>query len=50
LLREMGTEPGELAAVRQPYRWRKRYLRLVARVERLTSIHYRNVRERLDRT
>jgi hypothetical protein len=50
LLRRMGEEPGELVAARRPFKWRKRHLRLVARVERLTSIHYRNVREWLDRT
>ena len=45
LFREMGVEPGELTAQRQPFKWRKRHLGLVARVERLTSIHYRSVRE-----
>jgi len=50
LLRKMGVEPGELVAARQPFKWRKRHLSLVARVERLTSCHYRHVREWLERT
>jgi len=50
LLREMGAQPGELVAARKPFRWRKKHLSLAARVERLTSVHYRNVREWLKRT
>lgn len=50
LLRKMGGEPGALVAARQPFKWRKRHLSLVACVERLTSVHYRNVREWLKRT
>lgn len=50
LLRHMGAEPGELVPLRQPLKWRKRYLSLVTRVERLTSVHYRNVREWLERS
>jgi len=50
LLYAMGAEPGEPMAARQPFKWRKRHLSLVARVERLTSVHYRNVREWLKRT
>jgi hypothetical protein len=48
LLRKMGVEPGELVAPRQPFKWRKRHLSLVARVERLTTVHYRSVREWLE--
>lgn len=50
LLREMGAEPGEAMATRQPFKWRKRHLKMVARVECLTAVHYRNVREWLNRT
>jgi len=50
LLREMGAQPGELVPARKPFRWRKKHLFLAARVERLTAVHYRNVREWLERT
>jgi len=50
LLRELGAEPGVAVPVRQPYKWRKRHLSLLTRVDRLTSVHYRNVREWLERT
>jgi hypothetical protein len=50
LLREMRAEPGETMGTRQPLKWRKRHLRMVARVEYLTAVHYRNVREWLDRS
>lgn len=44
-----GCYAGPTCTLRQPYRWRKRHLCLIARVERLTSVHYRNVREWLER-
>lgn len=50
LLRQMGAKPGETLPPRQPFKWRKRYLGLAARVERLSFIHYQNLREWLDRT
>jgi hypothetical protein len=49
LLREIRAEPGEAMGTRQPFKWRKRHLKMVARVEYLTALHYRNVREWLDR-
>ena len=49
LLSKIGGEPGELVAARQPFKWRKRHLSLAERVERLTSVYYRNVRELLNR-
>ncbi|QNA88691.1 hypothetical protein G4G28_09675 [Massilia sp. Dwa41.01b] len=50
LLLKMGAEPGELVAARKPFKWRKKHLFLVSCVERLTFVHYRNVREWLRRT
>ena len=50
LLRDMGAEPGDAMGARQPFKWRKRHLRMVARVECLTAIHYRDIREWLDRS
>jgi len=50
LLLKMGAEPGEVVAARKPFKWRKKHLFLVSCVERLTSVHYRNVREWLRRT
>ena len=49
LLREMGAEPGEVMAARQPFKWRKRHLRLIANFSSLTNIHYRDVRAWLER-
>jgi len=49
LLRALGAEPGRLDVMRQPYKWRKRHVRMIANVERLASIHYQQLREWLDR-
>ena len=49
LLREMGAESGEAMAARQPFKWRKRHLRLTAQVARLTNVHYRDLRAWLGR-
>ena len=49
LLLSLGAEPGSPEVVRQPYKWRKRHLRLVADVARVTSIHYQNLRSWLGR-
>lgn len=50
LLLKIGTESGELVAARKPFKWRKKHLFLVSCVERVTSVHYKNVREWLKRT
>jgi hypothetical protein len=43
LLAKMGAEPGQMAPLRQAYKWRARYRRMVVNVARLTGIHYENV-------
>lgn len=50
LLAAMGTAPDQLMPTRQPFKWRKRHLSLVAHLESLTSVHYRNIRNWLERT
>jgi hypothetical protein len=50
LLATMGALPGQLMTERQPYKWRKKHLFLAARVEELTALYYRNIREWLERT
>jgi hypothetical protein len=45
LLTSLGAELGHLEVMRQPYKWRKRHLRLVENIARLSSRHYENVRE-----
>lgn len=49
MLNAIGAEPGQLAPTRQPYKWRKRYLRILSALDRLTSIHYTDMRARLNR-
>ena len=49
LLRVLGAQPGQFDVVRQAYKWRKRHLSVIARVERLTSIHYRKIHDWLER-
>ena len=49
LLATMGAQSGQAAPLRQPYKWRRRYLRLATNVARLTSIHNQNLRAWLDR-
>jgi hypothetical protein len=49
LLREMGAEPGEAVPERQPYKWRKLHLYKAMRLAHLTSIHFGDLRGRLDR-
>ncbi|MEG0080335.1 MAG: hypothetical protein RR775_00430 [Massilia sp.] len=44
LLREIRAESGEAMGTRQSFKWRKRHLRMVARVNYLNAVHYRNVR------
>lgn len=48
LLAEMGAEPGQLVPERQPFKWRKRHLRLSMRVAALSGVHYCDVRGWLD--
>ena len=48
MLIAIGAEPGQLAPTRQPYKWRKRYLRILSAFDRLTSIHYTDMRARLN--
>lgn len=49
LLHSLGAEAGGNEGVRQPYRWRKRHLRLVLEHLRLSKIHYEDVRSWLAR-
>lgn len=49
LLSLMGTEPGQLVAERQPFKWRSRHARLLGRLTRLDAVHYRKVRNWLER-
>jgi hypothetical protein len=49
LLASLGVEPGNSEVARQPYKWRRRHLRLAAKAERLTSIHYQNLCAWIDR-
>jgi len=42
-LASMGTNPGHPQIVRQPYKWRKRYLSQLATVARLTSTYYKEI-------
>jgi len=48
-LRAMGVEPYQCEVVRQPYKWRKRHLRMVARLARLTKVYCKDVHAWLDR-
>lgn len=48
LFQSLGVEPSDPDMVRQPYKWRKRHLRLIRKVAQLTSIHYGAVRTWLD--
>lgn len=49
LLASLGAKPGYPEVVREPYKWRKRHIRRVTKVARLTSIHYNEVRDWLNR-
>lgn len=49
LLAAIGAEPSQLVILRQSYKWRRRHLRMLACVEQLSSVHYRQVREWLKR-
>jgi hypothetical protein len=49
LLLSLGAEPGHLDVLRQSYKHRKRHLRIVANVVRLTNIHYNAIHSWLDR-
>lgn len=48
LLSSMGAKPGQVVAERRPFKWRSRHLRLIARLTRLTGVHYRDVRAWLE--
>lgn len=48
-LLSLGAESGQPELVRQPYKWRKRHLRLITEVGRLTSVHHHDVRSWLER-
>jgi len=48
LLSSMRATVGESMPVRQPYKWRKRHLRLVDRLSHLTGIHFADLRVWLD--
>lgn len=50
LLSSLGGSPGDVVPARQPYKWRKRHLRLSAHLADLTGLHYRTVRAWLERT
>lgn len=45
----MGAKPGQVVAERQPFKWRKRHLRMSARVAQLSGVHYQNLRAWLGR-
>jgi hypothetical protein len=49
LLRLLGAQLGQSDVARQPGKWRKRHLRLVANAARLTAEHYQNIRLWLER-
>lgn len=49
LLSALGVAGNQAELVRQPYKWRKRHLHLIAEVARLTIVHHQNVRSRLER-
>jgi hypothetical protein len=49
LISRMGAEQGQVEIDRQPYKWRSRHARLLARLSHLNAIHYRNVRSWLER-
>lgn len=49
VLTSMGADAGRPIPDRQPYKWRKRHLRLASRVASLSSVHYGNLRARLSR-
>lgn len=49
LLLSLGIEPSRLDMARHPYKWRKRHVRIIAKVERLARIHHEDLRLWLDR-
>jgi hypothetical protein len=49
LLSALGVAGNQAELVRQPYKWRKRHLHLIAEVARLTTVHHQNVRSWLER-
>lgn len=49
LLLSLGGRPGQTGIVRQPFKWRKRHLRLLSDITRLENIHYQDVHTWLER-
>jgi hypothetical protein len=49
LLASMGGQPGDVEVVRQPYKWRSRHDRRAARLTTLSSVHFKDMRARLER-
>jgi hypothetical protein len=49
LLSLLGTTVDESMPARQPYKWRKRHLRLVDHLAHLTGVHFADLRAWLDR-
>lgn len=47
LLRTLCAEPGDPGAARQPYKWRRRHQRLLARLKNLSCTHYDALRDQL---
>lgn len=45
----MGASPDQLVPERQPFKWRKRHLRLAGRLDDLTGLHFRTVKAWLER-
>jgi len=49
LLISLGAGPSCADVVRQPYKWRKKHLRMVANAARFASIYYKDIRSWLER-
>jgi len=49
LLLSMSNGPNGFSMNRQPYKWRKRHLRLLMETGRLTNLHYQDIGSWLDR-
>jgi hypothetical protein len=50
LLTVMGTGADQLVPSRQPFKWRRKHARLSMRLTQLNAIHYRSVRDWLNRS
>lgn len=49
LLLSLGIEPSRLDVTCHPYKWRKRHVRIISKVEHLARIHHEDLRLWLDR-